>query len=185
MAVTHLTGLSITPSPRGATGLEVTGTTAFTGSPAVTGTLTVSKGLTVSGAFRATGSGDQSSVTKLAVSGTSVLSGSMTATGTSKTQRFSGMIVDGTFKIVSAANRYAGVRLFPTAGTSNIASTAVQSSSRIFVASRKISTTPSLAWVASIASGAHFKTKLVSIAPAGTTAGITGPVSWFFANQST
>lgn len=78
MALSHLKGLSITPDPRGATALEVTGTTTITGTPVITG------GLTLTGDAGITGAATISGLTKtgkLALTSGSVMGGASIAAG--------------------------------------------------------------------------------------------------------
>ena len=117
-----------------------------------------------SGPVIGTGSGKQSSLTKLNVSGTVGLSGRNTL---------------ATLVITSAANAYSGKRYIGTASLlpKTVANTRVRTTTRIQVTPQVIGSPVGgpKAWVSSITSGTGFGVKL---AYGATPTGMTGTVHW-------
>jgi len=98
-------GLSITPDPRGATALEVTGTIAMTGNPAITGDPAITGALTVSSNLTVTRAGS--------VGGT--------------------ITIPGKVVIASAANNSCGRKALSTGGSATVITSRAAANSRVFL----------------------------------------------------
>jgi len=149
-----------------------------------------------SGPVIATGSGKQSSLTKLAVSGTARVSGLFSASAAGKQTSLTKLNVSGTsalsghttlpgLVITSAANSYCGKRYIGTAQMlpASIASNKVKTTSRIILTPQVIGTPVGgpKAWVSSITSGSAFGVKL---GYGATPTGMTGTLHWMIVNAT-
>ena len=167
--------------------IQVTGTTQLSGPVIMTGAnqttltkLSVTGTTRASGIFSASAAGKQSTLTKLNVSGTVALSGNVAATASGK------KVTMGAVVVPSAANAMSGRRYIATAGTTafSIATTKVQSSSRIFLTPVAASAAHAAKHhgnlsVNTIASGGSFSIRSTfGVTPTGA----TGTIDWLIIN---
>lgn len=197
MALTHHSGLAVsgTVTLSGAvvatgsgktlyaTRLAVSGTTTLSGAVTATASgktlsatrLAVTGTTTLSGAVTATGSGKTLSATRLAASGTTTLSGVLTATGLGKKTSLRDLSVVGTGS--------KGTKVIATAGSGNVATDKVHTTSVILLTCQKLPTNKQLT-VGTITAGTGFKIWCRNFV---TGTGVTGPaagVNWMILNQS-
>jgi hypothetical protein len=180
MGLTHLSGLAVSGTTRLSANVIATGSGKYVKATKLQATGTT----TLSGNVTATGTSKSLTATWLKATATTTLSGNVTATGTGKTTQVT-TLQAGALKIASAANAVCGKRFIATAatGVKTIVTTAVKTSSRIFVTPQvKMAGNPGAnihCTVATIASGASFSVKL-SYGDVPT--GCTGMINWMIVN---